>query len=120
MHTFKINGTKCVFPTGISYGLEDLHTEDSGRSTLTGIMILKILRKNVRNYTLKWELVSEEEAANILQNLKAGDYVDITIHDLLTGKDETFKYYCGGTSADSVAFCSGKIFYALNFNIIQK
>lgn len=120
MHTFKINGTQVLFPTGLDYNLEDLHTKNSGRSELTGLMILKVLRSNVRSYSLKWEFVTEKEASTISKLVKSGDYFTVTIHDILNNTDETFTYYCGGISATNVAFVSGKIYYSLSISVIQK
>ena len=120
-HVFKINGVQCIHPTSITYGLENLHTEDSGRSTLTGIMIMKILRKNVRNYTLNWILVDEEEGSKVFDLLQDTDFIDITIHDVLTNTDATFKYYTGGLQANTTGdFPGGHLYYSLSVNLIQR
>ena len=120
MHIFKINGTQTTYPTSITYNLEDLHTEDSGRSTLTGIMIMDLLRQNVRNYTLNWHFLSSAEAGKIMRLLKSSKFIQVYIHDALNDEDATYTYYTGGISTQSMSFASGKIFYSLSVSLIQK
>jgi hypothetical protein len=120
MHVFKIDGTKTKYPTAGSGTLNNLHSEDSGRSTLTGIMIMDLIRKNVREFNLEWQFLTSSEISQIVNLIQKNKFFDITIHDVITNTDATNTYYMGALNHNWVSFANGDLYYHLSVNIIQK
>lgn len=120
MRTITVDNQQIPFPTSFSWAYQDLQTEDSGRSELTGIMIMDLVRKGVRSFTLEWQFVSEDIASDICKKIKSNKFVNIKIPDTYEGKDITLTFYSGDLKSNSVAFTSGKIYYSLSIDIVQK
>lgn len=120
MHVFKINGTQFTYPTQGAGSLNNLHSADSGRSELTGLMIMEAIRKGVNEMTLEWQFLPAAEASKLYNYLNNNDFFDITIHDLKTNTDATNTYYLGTFDYKFVSFAKGDLYYHITAGIIMK
>lgn len=119
MRTIEIDGQKILYPTSFTWKYQDLQTEESGRSNLTGIMIMELVRKGVRSFSMSWKLVSEDVSSDILKKIKKNKYINVKFPDTFEGKDIILQFYSGDISSSSVSFASGKIYYSLSVDLVQ-
>lgn len=115
----KINGTKIKTPSSFAWGLQDLSSEDAGR-TLDGVMHKDIVAQK-RKLDCSWSGLTSEEASTLLQAVNSSIFLDITYPDALSGREETRKFYTGDKSAPVHMWTSGqKTYSSVSFNFIEK
>lgn len=117
--TIEIDGEQILYPTFFSWKYQDLQTEESGRSNLTGKMIIELVREGVRSFTMQWQLVSEDVASVISKKIKKNKCINVKFPDTYEGKDIVLEFYSGDISSNSVSFTNGKIYYSLSVDIVQ-
>lgn len=117
--TIEIDGKQILYPTSFSWKYQDLQTEESGRSNLTGKMIMELVRKGVRSFTMQWQLVSEDVASVISKKIKKNKYINVKFPDTYEGTDIILQFYSGDISSNSVSFTNGKIYYSLSVDLVQ-
>lgn len=117
--TIEIDGEQILYPTSFSWKYQDLQTEESGRSNLTGKMIMELVRKGVRSFTMQWQLVSEDVASVISKKIKKNKYINVKFPDTYEGTDIILQFYSGDISSNSVSFTNGKIYYSLSVDLVQ-
>lgn len=117
--TIEIDGEQILYPTSFSWKYQDLQTEESGRSNLTGKMIMELVRKGVRSFTMQWQLVSEDVASVISKKIKKNKYINVKFPDTYEGIDIILQFYSGDISSNSVSFTNGKIYYSLSVDLVQ-
>lgn len=117
--TIEIDGEQILYPTSFSWKYQDLQTEESGRSNLTGKMIMELVRKGVRSFTMQWQLVSEDVASVISKKIKKNKYINVKFPDTFEGTDIILQFYSGDISSNSVSFTNGKIYYSLSVDLVQ-
>lgn len=117
--TIEIDKEKILYPTSFSWKYQDLQTEESGRSNLTGKMIMELVREGVRSFSMEWQLVSEDVASIISKKIKKNKYINVKFPDTYEGKDIVLEFYSGDISSNSVSFANGKIYYSLSVDLVQ-
>lgn len=117
--TIEIDGEQILYPTSFSWKYQDLQTEESGRSNLTGKMIMELVRKGVRSFTMQWQLVGEDVASVISKKIKKNKYINVKFPDTYEGTDIVLEFYSGDISSNSVSFTNGKIYYSLSIDLVQ-
>ena len=76
---FKINGTTVPNPSAYDFGIEDLSSEETGR-TLDGVMHKDVVA--VKDYyTCTWDKLSWQDAANLLALVDGKRKVTVTYAD---------------------------------------
>lgn len=97
---FKINGIEMSSPTGCTWQLSDLSSDESGRSTRDGSMSKDIIaQKRTLNFT--WTMLSWVEASKLANFCKnKGAVVMLTYPDIMSGGYMTGRFYTGDMSAD--------------------
>lgn len=100
MSMFKINGVPMTAPTGCSWKLSDLSSEDSGRSTRDGSMSKDIIAQK-RTLSLTWSMLSWEEASKLANFCKnKGAVITLTYPDIMAGTYTTIRCYTGDMTAE--------------------
>lgn len=94
MSFFKINDTEIKTPQGCTWSLQDLSSEDSGR-TLDGIMHKDIVAQK-RKLVCKWGTMTWQECS-IIANFMKNKGVKVTLYypDILTGTYISKDFYTG-------------------------
>lgn len=87
----EINGIKIKSPTSFTWGLNEVASEDSGR-TLDATMHKDVIGIK-RKLECEWVGLTREDTANILQLTKSTVYVSVTYPDSMSGVDETRTFY---------------------------
>lgn len=99
---FKINGTAIPTPTEYEFNIEDLSSEETGR-TLDGVMHKDVVSIKAY-YTCTWAKLSWEEAATLLNAINGKSKVKFTHADprVTTGFIDTWCYVGqrGGAALD--------------------
>lgn len=100
MSMFKINGVAISSPTSCTWGLSDLSSDESGRSTRDGSMQKDIIaQKRTLNFT--WDILSWSEASKLANFCKnKGAAVMLTYPDIMAGTYLTKRFYTGDMSAE--------------------
>lgn len=99
MGFFKINGLEVKTPMSCTWGLQDLSSEDSGRTRNNGEMHKDIVAQK-RALKVKWGAMSWEEASQIVQMCKnKGVVVSLTYPDIMAGGIITKEFYTGNCTA---------------------
>ena len=94
MPFFKINGTTVKTPQGCTWSLQDLSSDDSGR-TLDGLMHKDIVAQK-RKLTCKWPAMKWSECSIIANFMKnKGVKVVLTYPDIMTGTYISKNFYTG-------------------------
>jgi len=115
----KINGITIKTPSSCTWGLQDLSSEDSGR-TLDGIMHKDVIAQK-RKLDCSWNGLSQSEAATLLQAVNASVFMSVTYDDPLTGAELTRTFYVGDKSAPvQIWTLNNKRFSSVSFNFIEK
>ncbi len=97
MSFFKINGTTVKTPQGCTWSLQDLSSDDSGR-TLDGIMHKDIVAQK-RKLVCKWAAMTWKECSVIANFMKnKGVEVSLTYPDIMAGNYITKVFYTGDMS----------------------
>jgi len=115
----KINGTTIKTPSSLSWGLQDLSSQDSGR-TLDGVMHKDLVAQK-RKLECKWNNLTKQEASTLLRAVNSSIYLRITYPDPMSGRDETRTFYVGDRTAPFHMWTSGKqIFDSVSFNFVER
>ena len=94
MAFFKINGTPVKTPQGCTWSLQDLSSDDSGR-TLDGVMHKDIVAQK-RKLTCKWAAMTWQECSIIANFMKnRGVKIVLNYPDILTGTYISKNFYTG-------------------------
>lgn len=97
---FKINGIEMSSPTGCTWQLSDLSSDESGRSTRDGSMSKDIIAQK-RTLSFTWTMLSWAEASKLANFCKnRGAVVMLTYPDIMAGGYMTGRFYTGDMSAD--------------------
>lgn len=116
----KIDGVAVKSPSVFSWGLADLSSEESGRSTNDGKMTKDIIATK-RNLSCTWNNLTQKEASEILQLVSKKVYFNVTYPDALSGQNETREFYVGDRSAPIKLWTvNKKIYSTLSFNLIER
>jgi hypothetical protein len=91
---FKVDGVAIPTPTTYQYNIEDLSSEETGR-TLDGVMHKDIVAVKDR-YDCTWKTLSWEDAADLLNAINGKTTVQFTHADpRVPGRFVTHKFYVG-------------------------
>lgn len=91
---FKIDGVTVPTPTEYDFGIEDLSSEETGR-TLDGIMHKDVVATK-DYYTCVWNKLSWEDAASLLQLVEGKTQVEVTYaNPLYPNQMKTDIFYVG-------------------------
>ena len=97
---FSINGVPMTSPTGCTWQLSDLSSDESGRSTRDGSMSKDIIAQK-RTLSFTWSFLSWAEASKLANFCKnKGAVVMLTYPDVMTGTYTTGRFYTGDMSAE--------------------
>lgn len=97
---FAVNGVQITSPTGCTWQLSDLSSEESGRSTRDGSMSKDIIAQK-RTLSFTWDFLSWAEASKLANFCKnKGAVVMLTYPDVMTGTYTTGRFYTGDMSAE--------------------
>jgi hypothetical protein len=115
----KINGTTIKTPSSFQWSLQDLSSEDSGR-TLDGVAHKDIIAQK-RKLDCGWSGLTSEETSTILQTVNTSAIFKVTYPDAMSGTNETRKFYVGDRSAPVMMWTADKkIYSSLSFNFIEQ
>lgn len=89
----KVNGTDIKTPAETTWSLEDLSSDNSGRS-LDGIMHKDRVAQK-RKLVCKWAPMTWAECSALLTAVNASVELSITYPDLMSGSYETRTFYIG-------------------------
>lgn len=116
---FKINGIIIASPTAVSWSLSDLSSDESGRSTRTGIMNKDVITQK-RTLSFQWTNLTWTQAAEIANLCKnQGVSVYLTYPDVLKGKSLTKKFYTGDIKGNYGLWSKDKIIAGLSCDFIE-
>ena len=87
----KFNGVDVRTPTSFNWDLEDIESEESGRSTNDGKGHLDILAQK-RKLSYQWTNPTKEEVSTYLKLINQSAYVSITYPDAMSGIFETRQF----------------------------
>lgn len=120
MAMLKIDGVAIKSPSAFSWGISDLSSEESGRSTNDGKMTKDIIASK-RTLSCTWNNPTKDEVSTILKLVCGKAYFMVTYPDALSGKDETREFYVGDRSAPMKMWTiDKKIYSTLSFNFIER
>ena len=120
----KINGTIIKTPSSFKWGLDEMDTDDSGRTLDAKMHIDTIADK--RKLECSWSGLNRAEASTLLQSVKrtnAGRFFSVTYPDTESGTDETRMFYVGPRSSSIYSWTdeeTGKVFSDVAFNLIEQ
>ena len=115
----KINGIEVKTPSSFTWGLQDLSSEDTGR-TLDGVMHKDLIAQK-RKLDCVWNNLTRQETAILLQAVNSSVFLQITYPDALTGTDQTRTFYTGDKTAPVLMWVGTKQIYStITFNFIEK
>lgn len=115
----KINGQNIITPSECTWGLQDLSSEDSGR-TLDGLMHKDIVAQK-RTIECSWNGLNKADAATLLQQVNASVFMSLTYDDPMSGTEQTRTFYVGDRSAPvHIWNTSKKIFSTISFSFIER
>ena len=112
-------------PSEMNVTIQDISSEDSGRSSKTGTMT-KIVVSRKRSIHLSWNNPTQAEARSIITKLKSGNnpvYVSVTYDgDPELSGTQTKEFYYGDIStALQQCWVAGRKRYSkLTFNLIER
>lgn len=114
-----INGVKIRTPSSFQWGLQDLSSENSGR-TQDGIAHKDRIAQK-RKLSCGWNGIRREDAAVILQAVNADIFMEITYPDAMSGKDETRTFYVGDRTAQMHSWTvDNKLYNSISFDFIER
>lgn len=120
---WKINGVTIKTPSSHTWGIEDLSSEESGRSTNDGLASKDVIAQK-RKLEWSWLNPSKEEVAAILTAVNyttVGAFFKVTYPDAMSGVDETREFYVGPRTAPMKIWTIGnKRYSSLSFNVIER
>ena len=117
MALLKVNGKAVPDPSEMTWELEDVSTEASGR-TMDAVMH-KTRVDQKRKLSLAWWNPPPEDAAAILQAFNDVTF-QVTYPDALSGKEETREFCRGDPTAPVRSWAVGKKRYkTISFNVIE-
>ena len=94
---FLIDGQPVLLPDqGVSFGAEDMETEDSGTDE-SGVFHRFLLREKVRSFSLSYDLLTLEEYQYIRSLIRGKTTFTVRYWDP-EGKPVTLQAYCSGYS----------------------
>lgn len=100
MAFMKVNNVEIHSPASCTWKLADLSSEESGRSTRTGIMQKDVVARK-RTLSCAWSAMTWNEAHNLTQFFKEdGIIVSVTFPDIMEGYNITKRFYTGDISAN--------------------
>ena len=98
MSFFAINGVSVKSPQSCTWGLQDISSDDSGR-TNDGLMHNNVVAQK-RKLTVKWGPCTWAEAMRITGYCKnKGSQLSVTFPDILAGGMVTKQFYTGDCTA---------------------
>ena len=112
-----INGTT-LYPSGVTWGLQDVSAPDAGR-TLDAVMHKQMIAQKVK-LSLSWQNVKGTVASQVLTAFNT-EYFDVTYLDPLTNSMQTKHFYAGDRSAAVYTWADGygNIYSNISFDIIE-
>lgn len=116
---FKVDGVAIPTPTGYVFNVEDLSTEQTGR-TLDGVMHKDVVADK-DTYECTWAKLSWSEAATLLNALNKKTEVDFTHADpRIPNQMVTYKFYVGKRSSTcGIISESGGTWKDIKFSFIR-
>lgn len=116
MAKLMINGTAMPEPSYLSINYQDLDSDNTKRDE-TGVMHRDRIRGNVHKLIVKWNAVSNADAAIILQAV-SGVSFSVTFYDPRSGGNVTITAYVGDRSNEEIASQIGDR-WNISFDIIE-
>lgn len=93
--SLKMNGIEVASPVSSSWSLSDLSSEESGRSTRTGVMTKDVIAQK-RTRSIQWANLTEAEAVQIAHFCKKKSVtIRLTYFDVTEGATVTRLFYTG-------------------------
>lgn len=118
----RINYVDMPSPSSITWSLQDISSENSGRSVETrdqGLMHKDIIARK-RKLSITWPAMPKEKAATILKAVSASATFLVTYPDLLDDQDETRTFYVGDRTAGVLFWWEGRKWVKdLQFDLIE-
>lgn len=109
-------------PAQMSWGLQDISAADAGRVQDAGNTMYKMRQSQKRKINLTWNLITDEEAAEILQAFNP-EYIFVKYFDPMEGAYNVREFYVGDRTAPFQWFNlpdKGTRFTTLSFDIIER
>lgn len=125
MAMLKINGVAIKDPSTFNWGLSDLSSEESGRSTNDGKMNKDVIAQK-RQLDITWANISPSDASTILKAVNyttVGSFFSVTYPDTMEGTNLTKDFYVGDRKAPMkqwADFYNGKIYSTLSLSFIER
>ena len=115
---WQIDGQAIFSPTaGVEVSLESLAADNSGRNA-AGIMQIKWLRRRIHKVTMKYDQMTQEEVAFML-NLIQGKEYNLKYHDPIEGM-KTIRCYSSNSKAVLMNGVKlGGIWHDVSFSCIE-
>lgn len=115
----KINGVTMPEPSALEWSLQDLSTEDSGR-TLDGTMFKdKVSQK--RKLSCEWPPMKWSEISTLLTAVNQSVMMSVTYPDAMSGQYETRTFYVGDRTAPVKRLIAGnELWDRTSFDFIEQ
>lgn len=118
MATITVGGVALPEPTQLNSGDEIIWSSNAGRSPETGRMLGDVITQK-KTLEIKWEYITESEAALIKSRLAAG-FFPITFRDF--GQNLTIDAYRGSLSKEHLGYIGDGVYYykSVSVSLIQQ
>lgn len=118
MAMLSVNGRAIKDPSEFTWGLQDISSENAGRTMDTTMHKNRVGQKVTLG--LSWSMVNPSESSSIV-NAFNPEYVDVTYFDPLANDTVTKTFYTGDKSAPVQIWTANKKYYnKISFNIIER
>lgn len=123
MAMLTVNGTAIVpDPSAMTWGLQDISSEDAGRVHDAGNTMYKMRTSQKRKLQLTWTLLTAAQVSGILRAFNA-EYFEVRYWDAMDNGWSTRTFYAGDRTAPVKWFGlsrKGTRYATLSFDIIER
>lgn len=123
MAILEINGVAVKDPSALNWGISDVSSDESGRSTNDGKAQKDVLAQK-RKLEISWSQPTKQEVSTILTAVNyttVGSFFSVKYPDAMSGNNETRVFYVGDRTAPMRTWTfNNKAYTSLSFSIIEQ
>ena len=112
------DGTQIKFPTGMTWGFQDISSSESGR-TLSGKMNKEVVATK-RTLSCSWTALDDDESSALLGAIKIKTYGNLNYPDAFEGINITKRFYTGDATAEMKTIDDNKVIWDVSIEFIEQ